>query len=223
MGVDGESRGALHLLGGERRQDFDAKPFCAPLAIINTLRLQRLSHGQIENALMRFFGVDDPDDWRVIEYAKLVAKRERKSSISSTMARLDLLVIRRPPGPEQNSASIALARQHPMRLIHNLYCACLRASRLVSRVQPSPILVLVIDRADSEVPSDIEIAMGTLDGIWRRKGVYLRRLTKNEMVELTQEGLQLAPRLANDLVRVSEGRTTLRRGLGTSVARGGST
>jgi len=208
LSEDGETRGALRYLrvnvGAGRSASLSAL-----LAIVNHLRLRGLSPKQCEKALLRFFCTSDPEDWRVAGFRSLVERKESGtsssgSSMSSTLSRVDLLLY---------SALQRLADSRPLLLwLDDTHTVEPRSvTTMVSNIaarqkaQPAPILTIVIDRSDSDVPSDLELAMGNLDKAWLRSGVHLDLLDAQEMHEVTRVGLQLAPRLARHVVRLADG------------------
>ncbi len=203
---DGESRGGLRYLHVSL-QAAPSPPLAILLALFNHLLLKGLSDSQCEQALMRFFHTQDPHDWRVVEYMTLAARGNKEaatSSLNSAMGRLDLLVY---------AGLVELSRTRPLLLwlddthavptkqVQKLvYGICAKQS-----TQPIPLLLVVVDRAEANVPSDLELAIGKIDVAWIRKGIHLEALNTQDMHEITREGLQLSPRLATTVVHLAAG------------------
>jgi tRNA A-37 threonylcarbamoyl transferase component Bud32/tetratricopeptide (TPR) repeat protein len=202
---DGEARGALRYLYVEVGST--PSPSLSVLqAIIKHLRLRQLSNSHQQHALSRFFRTSDPEDWRVVEYLSLVRERSNDAdpAISSALGRIDLLVY---AGLEELSRSrplvLALDDTHSAnpRLVQRLVAGiCSR-----QKTAPTPILLVLSDRCELDVPSDLELAIGKLDMAWLRSGIHLNLLSEYDLQAIACDGLRLAPRLAVELVKVASG------------------
>ena len=201
---DGEARGGLRYLRVNVGAGANAS-LSVILAIIDHLRLTRLSQSQSESALMRFFRTEDMEDWRVVGFLSLMAKQDgSSSSLGATMGRIELLIY---------AAVQQLSFGRPLVLwlddtqgVDNKHIQkLLRAICARQRTDPAAIFVVIVDRAEIDVPSDLELAIGNLDNAWLRKGVHLPSLSSVEALALTRDGLGLSPDLAAHVARLSNG------------------
>ena len=201
---DGETRGALRYL----RVNMSANSSVG-LSILqgltDHLRLRGLSSNHAEIALMRFFRTDDAGDWRVRGLLELTVGTDGQSSRrSSNLGRLDLLLYAameqlaeiRPIALWLDETHLAPARQVAS-FIRGL---CARQAS-----HPYPMLVIVVDRAESDAPTDLELEIGKIEEAWLRPGIHLQPLCDREMYELTREGLNLVPALADHVCGLAAG------------------
>jgi hypothetical protein len=199
---EGEARGALRYLRINLGADTSVS-LSVLQSLTDHLRLRNLSRAHTEAALMRFFQTDDRSDWRISGLMELVVQ-DNKRQRSSTLGRLDLLLY---------EAIERLSRSRPLILwFDDTQQAAARhlaqfVQGLAARqsLKPCPALIIVLDRTQSEAPSDLELELGKVEEAWLRPAIYVQPMSDAEVLALTTQGLSLHPHLAKHVVRLSSG------------------